>query len=97
MEEKQEIKLFKKILKYLIKDLEAIKDVEVNKFKDAVIEAFDGYHYEGEDEVVGLDSWVDLNINGDYELNAKVDHEDAYELTIYVTSKDGKITVNNVL
>jgi len=97
MEEKQEIKIFKKILKYLIKDLESIKDVEVNKFKDAIIEAFDGYHYEGEDEVIGLDEWVDLNPNGDYELSAKVDHEDACELTLYITSKDGIITVNNVL
>ena len=97
MEEKQEIKLFKKILKQLIKDLEAIKDVEINAFEDAVIDAFDGYHYEGEDEVIGLGNWVDLNTDGEYELNAKVNHEDAYELTLYVSSKDGKITVNNVL
>jgi len=97
MEEKQEIKIFKKILKHLIRDLEEIKDVDVNSFDEAVIEAFDGYHYEGEDEVIGLDNWVDLNTDGEYELNVKVNHEDAYELTLYVSSKDGKITVNNVL
>ena len=67
------------------------------KFEDAVIDAFDGYHYEGEEEVIGLGNWVDLNTDGDYELSAKVNHEDAYELTLYVSSKDGKITVNNVL
>jgi len=97
MEEKQEIRLFKKILKQLIKELEAIQNVDVNKFEEAVIEAFDGYHYEGEDEVVGIDKWPDLNVNGDFEINAKVNHEDAYELTLFLTSKDGKITVNNVL
>jgi len=97
MEQNQEIKLFKKILKHLIRDLESIKNVEINKFEDAVIEAFDGYNYEGEEEVVGLENWVDLNDDGDFELTAKVNHEDAYELTLYVSSKDGKVTVNNVL
>ena len=97
MEEQQPIKFFKKILKQLIKDLEAIKDVQTDKFEDTVTEAFDGYHYEGEDEIIGIDKWVDISADGDYELNAKVNHEDAYELTIYITTKDGKVTVNNVL
>ena len=97
MEEREPIMLFKKVLKQLIKDLEAIQDVQITQFEEEVIDAFDGYNYEGEDEVIGFDSWCDISNDGNYELNSKVDHEDAYELTLFITTKDGKVTVNNVL
>jgi hypothetical protein len=95
--ETQPIKLFKKILKQLINDLEGIQNTKVEEFNDAVIDAFDGYHYEGEEDVVGIDKWPDLSKDGSYELTAKVNHEDAYELTIYITSNNGNISVTNVL
>ena len=97
MEEKQPIKIFKKILKFLIKEIEELKEIEVSKFEDAIIDAFDGYHYEGEEEVIGFDTWCDISKDGKYEVNVKVNHEDAYLLTIYISTKDGKVTVANVL
>jgi len=35
--------------------------------------------------------------DGEYELNCKIDHEDAYELTLFVEIKDGLVSVKNVL
>ena len=95
--ENQPIKLFKKILKQLIKDLEGIQNTKVEEFNNAVIDAFDGYNYEGEEDIVGIDKWPDLSTEGSYELTVKIDHEDAYELTIYTTSNNGNISVTNVL
>ncbi len=97
MEEQQPIYTFKKTLKQLIEEMEAVKSVELNQFQDVLIDAFDGYNYEGEEEVVGFDKWCDISKDGDYEVNLKIDHEDAYELTIYITTKDKKVTVKNVL
>jgi hypothetical protein len=93
----QQIKVFKKILKVLIKELEEIKEIEIADFKDAVLDAFEGYNYEGEEEVIGFENWEDLSKDGSYELKVKIDHEDAYELTLFTTIKDGKITIYNVL
>ena len=95
--QEQQIKVFKKVLKFLIKEIEELKNIDVDKFKDNIIDAFDGYNYEGEDEVIGLDNWIDITKDGEYELNAKVNHEDAYELTIFITTKDKKVSVRNVL
>jgi len=97
MQDEPQIKLFKKILKVVIKDLENIKDVTIDEFQDAVLEAFDGYNYEGEEEVIGFEDWCDISKDGKYELQTKINHEDAYELTLYIDVKNGKITVYNVL
>jgi len=93
----EQIKVFRKILKHVIKDIEILKDIEVEHFQDKVINAFDGYNYEGEEELFGFDNWDDISIDGKYELNVKIDHEDAYELTIFIQTSNGLITVNNVL
>ena len=90
-------KVFKKVLKIVIQEIEEIKDIDLDKFKDRLLDTFDGYNYEGEEEVVGFDKWCDINKDGTYEVNLKVDHEDAYELTIHITVKDEKVTVTNVL
>ena len=50
-----------------------------------------------EDELVGQEKWPDLKQDGKYELPVRPDHEDAYELTLYVTCRDCKVTVTNVL
>ena len=96
-EEQQKVKVFRVTVKKVIQRLSGVKDCPVDKFKETIIEQFDGYDYEGEEEVVGLDSWGDITTNGKYELNAKVDHEDAYEFTLFIEVDDKKVTVYNVL
>ncbi len=81
----------------VIKNLEALRDIEADGFFDMVEKAFNGYSYEGEDELVGSEKWPDLKQDGEYELPIRPDHEDAYELTLYVTCKNCKVTVTNVL
>ena len=90
------IKLFIKTTKQVIKELEDIKDLEVSKFKDAVEDAFNNYNVDGIEDLSGFDSWPTLN-NGDYKLNIKIDHEDAYEFTIHTSINKNKATVTNVL
>jgi len=91
------IGIFRKTLRQLIQEVELIKDIQIDKFKDALEDAFEGYNYEGEEDIVGFDDWTNIESNGKYELNLKINHEDAYELTIFIINKDGKITVTNVL
>ena len=97
MFEEEQIKVFRVTLKKVIERLSDIKDCEVSNLKDKIIEQFDGYNYEGEEDVVGMDSWCDISKDGKYELSAKIDHEDAYEFTIYIEVKDGLATVYNIL
>ena len=84
-------------MKQVIKNLEKIKNCPAKKLFDAVENAYNGYSYEGEDELIGEEKWPDLNVDDSYELEIKLDHEDAYEMTIHVVSKDQHITVTNVL
>lgn len=91
------IGIFRKTLRQLIQEIEDIEKIELDKFKKALEDAFDGYNYEGEEEIVGFDTWCDIRKNGKYELNLKINHEDAYELSIFIINENGKITVTNVL
>jgi len=84
-------------LKQVIKNLEKLEAIDTEDFFEAVENAFNGYSYEGEDELVGQEKWPDLKQDGEYELPVRPDHEDAYELTLYVTCKDCKVTVTTVL
>ena len=93
----EEIKVFRKVLKQVIQDIEKLEDINIANFQDEVLDAFDGYNYDGEDDVVGFEKWCDISNDGTYELNVKINHEDAYELTIFIKTNNGKITVNNVL
>ena len=95
-EEQAPIKLFIKTTKQVIKELEAIQDLDVLKFKDSVENAFDNYNVDGIEELAGFDNWNELK-DGSHELTIKIDHEDAYEFTIHTTVKDSKATVTNVL
>jgi hypothetical protein len=81
----------------VIKNLEKLEDIDVNDFFDSVEKAFNGYSYEGEDELVGQEKWPDLKQDGEYELPVRPGHEEAYELTLYVTCRDCKVTITNVL
>lgn len=95
--EEQEIKIYAVTLKKVIQRLEEIKDVAVNDFAQEVENAFEGYDYDGEEELAGWDEWPDISNDGKYELNIKIDHEDAYEFTLYVDVNNAKATVVNVL
>ena len=96
-EEKQEVKVFRVTTKEIIKRLEALKDIDVSKLEDAIENAFDNYNVEGEEELKGQKSWCDYSQDGKYELNIGVDHEDAYEFTVFIETKDGKSNIVNVL
>lgn len=89
--------IFITTLKQVICNIEEIKNIEIEDLENRIIEAFDGYDYEGEEEVVGFDNWCDVSVAGSHEVNLKIDHEDAYLLTIYITNQDGKVTITNVL
>ncbi|MFZ9659770.1 MAG: hypothetical protein ACO29X_04390 [Arcobacteraceae bacterium] len=95
--EEQEFATFRKTLKQVIKDLETIIKVEPQQFQKKVCEQFERYSYDGEDEVIGFEAWCDICEDGAYELKVKINHEDAYEFTIFATTKDGLISVVNVL
>jgi hypothetical protein len=97
MFEERQPMVFKTTVSKVIKNLSAIEDCAVDEFQECVVTNFAGYAYEGEDEVIGFDSWPNLELDGKYELNAKVDHEHAYEFTIYVDVVNGKVKVTNVL
>ena len=96
-EENTPLKSFIKTTKQVIKELEDLKDIEISDFKDAVEDAFDRYNVDGIEDLVGFDTWEDISKNNKYELSIKVDHEDAYEFTIYTTVENQKATVTNVL
>jgi len=96
-EEQTPFKSFIKTTKQVIQELEKIENADVSAFKSSVEDAFDRYNVDGIEDLTGFDSWGDISEDGKYELNLKVDHEDAYEFTIYTTVENNKATVTNVL
>jgi len=96
-EENQPRKIYVTTIKKVVQNLSGIKNCKLDDFKECVIENFDDYNYDGEDEVVGFDNWGDISSDGEYQLNVKVNHENAYEFTLYVTVKDSMVDVTNVL
>ena len=84
--------------KQVIKNIEKLENVPVADFAEEVVDAFNGYCFHGEvEEIVGFETWPELNKDGKYTLFVRHDHEDAYELSIHSFVKSGKITVSNVL
>jgi len=96
-EEEKTVRVFRITVKKIIERLVALQDIDVEEFKDEVLEQFDGYDYKDIEEVVGFEKWTDISNDGEYQLNLKVDHEDAYEFTIYIKTQDKKTSVTNVL
>lgn len=96
-EEKREIRVFRVTVKKVIERLLEIKDCPLKNFQKSVIEKFDGYDYEDIEELVGFDTWQDISNNGEYELKIKINHEHAYEFTLYLKNQDSLITIYNVL
>ncbi len=97
MFEQETIKTFMITTKEVISRLETLKGIEVSKLQDTIENAFDNFNFEGEEELKGQDTWCDYTTDGKYELTISIDHEDAYEFTIYIETKDGKVSVVNVL
>jgi hypothetical protein len=96
-EEERIVKVYRVTVKKIIERLLELQEVNIKSFQDEVIEQFDGYDYKDIEELSGFDSWPELHQDGKYELSVKIDHEDAYEFTIYGIVEDGKISVVNVL
>ncbi len=96
-EEERVVKVYRVTVKKIIERLLSLQDIELSQFKDEVIEQFDGYEYKDIEEVTGFDSWPDISQDGEYELNVKIAHEDAYEFTIFIKVEALKVCVVNVL
>lgn len=96
-EEEKIVKVYRVTVKKIIERLLELQSVDISIFKDEVVEQFDGYDYKDVEEVVGFENWPDISGDGNYELNVKVNHEDAYEFTLHIEVKEQKATVTNVL
>ncbi|VAY86491.1 hypothetical protein MNB_ARC-1_170 [hydrothermal vent metagenome] len=97
MFEQKQQRVFRVTTKEIINRLEALKGIEITQLKDKVEVAFDNYNVEGEESLKGFDSWCDISANGNYELSVGVDHQNAYEFTLYVKILHGKASITNVL
>lgn len=96
-EEERVVKVFRVTVKKVIERLLEIQECPIEKFEELVIEQFDGYDYEGEENLVGFSSWDNLDSDGKYQLSVKIDHENAYEFTLFIEVKEKKALVYNVL
>jgi hypothetical protein len=97
LEEKKTVKVFRVTVKKVIERLLEIQDCPLEEFKELLIEKFDGYDYEGEEELSGFETWEDISINGEYHLQIKINHDYAYQFTLHIKNQDNKITIFNVL
>ena len=97
MFEEEKIKIYAVTTKKVIKRLEDIENIAILDLNNTILEAFDGYDVDGEDELIGSDNWPNFSSNSEYKLNIKVNHENAYEFTIFVKTDDTKASVVNVL
>lgn len=96
-EEERVIKVYRVTIKKIIERLLNLQEVEYKNFQEEVIEQFDGYDYKDIEELAGYESWPDFQKDGEYELNIKIDHEEAYEFTLYIKVDNSKVSVVNVL
>ena len=96
-EEERIVKVFRVTVKKVIERLLEIQDCPLEKFQELVIEKFDGYDYEGEEDLTGFETWVDISKNGEYQLLIKINHEHAYEFTLHIKNQENKISILNVL
>lgn len=92
-----EFKVFRVTLKDVIERLEKIEDIHLHELQDAIIDAHDGYNYDGEEELIGFELWEDISQDGEYELFVKIDHEHAYEFTLHTKVIEGKASIIKVL
>jgi soluble cytochrome b562 len=92
----RKIKVYAVTLNQVIQRLEKLSDIAIDEFKQCVEEQFEGYDYDDVETLSGMQYWPDFQ-EGTYELNVKIDHEDAYEFTLHCEVKEGKVSINKVL
>jgi len=97
MFEEKEIMVFRVTVKDILERLSVLEDIDCSEFKEQVEKQFEGYDFEDIEEVIGFESWADISKDGEYELTVKIDHEDAYEFTLFTKVENQKVTVKNVL
>lgn len=95
--EKEPVKVYRVTIKKLLENLSSIKKCSLESFQDEIIDAFEGYDYEDVEEVTGFQKWPDISKDGKYELTVKVNHPQAYEITLFVNVDNNQATVENVL
>jgi hypothetical protein len=97
MFEREPVKIYRMTLGKVIANLSGIKECPKDQFKQEIVDAFDGYDYEDVEDITGFEKWCDISQNGEYSVNVRLDHPDAYEFTLYILVKDDKVSVENVL
>ena len=97
MFEREPVKIYRMTLSRVIENLSRIKDCPKEKFQEQIEDAFEGYDYEDVEDITGFGNWCDISNDGDYRVTVKIDHPDAYEITLHIVVKEDKVTVENVL
>jgi hypothetical protein len=97
MFEEEQLPIFRKTLRGLILEIESIVDVPVDDFKESIIDCFEGYDYEEVEDLRGVETWTNIEQDGEYEIEVGINHQDAYLLTLHLTTTNSKVTVTNVL
>jgi hypothetical protein len=95
-EEELDLTKFRTTLKKVIQNLEELEDIPLDDLKDEVENAFGTYHYDGVDDIKFGLGWDDLS-DGEHLLNVGIDHENAYEFSVYIKVANKKASVTNVL
>ncbi len=93
----RKVKIYAVTMKKVMQRLEELKDIDTSNIQEAIEECFDGYDVEDVEELVGQDSWTDISTDGSHEVTIKINHDDAYEFTIFIETKDNKSSVSKVL
>ncbi|QOG12458.1 hypothetical protein [Arcobacter sp. FWKO B] len=96
-EEELDLTKFRTTLKKVIQNLEEIENVSIKDLKEEVENAFGTYHYDGIDEIKFCEKWECIDSDGEYVLNVGIDHENAYEFSVYIKVTNNKASITNVL
>lgn len=96
-EEELDLTKFRTTLKKVIQNLEELEDIPLDHLKDEVESAFGTYHYDGVDEIKFCEKWERIDGDGEYVLNVGIDHENAYEFSVYIKVTNNKASITNVL
>lgn len=96
-EEELDLTKFRTTLKKVIQNLEELEDIPLDDLKDEVESAFGNYHYDGTEDIKFCDKWECIDGDGEYILNVGIDHENAYEFSVYIKVTNNKASITNVL
>ena len=91
------LRIYRITMVNVIEKLSKLSNVLHENFIQKVKESFEGYEYEDIEDLIGFDTWPDISLDGDHELHIKINHEDAYDFTIHINTKNHYVNVINVL